>query len=178
MHAGLKKTLGGLAVLAWPLAIYLLHDSVGNWPLLIVGALLLVWRVPQARYLALIAAAALIALGLLSRAEFGMRAYPVAISTLMFCLFFASLLKGQPMIEQLARLREPDLSAKGVRYTRKVTWAWCGFFVVNGAIASWTVLYADLATWALYNGVISYVLMGLMFAGEWLIRRRVRGVAV
>lgn len=28
--------------------------------------------------------------------------------------------------------------------------------------------------WALYNGFISYLLMGLMFAGEWLIRRRVR----
>jgi len=28
--------------------------------------------------------------------------------------------------------------------------------------------------WALYNGLISYGLMGLLFAGEWLVRRRVR----
>ena len=28
--------------------------------------------------------------------------------------------------------------------------------------------------WALYTGLISYGLIGLLFAGEWLIRQRVR----
>ena len=83
-----------------------------------------------------------------------------------------------PIIERLARLQEPDLPPEGVRYTRKVTWAWCGFFIVNGGIAAWTALYADLAAWTLYNGCISYLLMGLMFAVEWLCRRRVRRTAL
>lgn len=176
MHSGLKKGLGALALLAWPLAIFLLHDLTGSWLLLLLGCLLLVWRMPDARVLALIAAAVLVALGLFSQAELGMRAYPVAVNVIMFCLFASSLIKGQSMIERFARLQEPDLPPEGVRYTRQVTWAWCGFFVINGSISAWTALYADLATWALYNCLISYLLMGLMFAGEWLIRRRVRRV--
>jgi uncharacterized membrane protein len=161
-------------MIAWPVAVFLLHDSIGSWPLLVIGGLLLVWRIPQARYLALLAAVVLVALGLFSRAELGMRAYPVAVSAVMLCLFFGSLMRGMPVIEKLARLQEPDLPPEGVAYTRHVTWAWCGFFVLNGSVAAWTALYADLATWAAYNGVISYCLMGLMFAGEWLCRRHVR----
>lgn len=177
MHPVLKHALGVLLLLAWPPAVFLLHDTVGSWPLLAAGALLLILRVPQARTLALVAGAGLVALGLLSRAELGMRAYPVAVNAVMFCLFFSSLLHGQTFIERLARLKEPDLPPAGVRYTRRVTWAWCMFFIFNGSVAAWTALYADLATWTLYNGLISYLLMGLMFGAEWLVRRRVRGVA-
>jgi len=49
---------------------------------------------------------------------------------------------------------------------------WCGFFVLNGAIALGTALWASEAVWSLYTGVISYVLMGLLFAGEYLVRLR------
>lgn len=166
-----------LLLLAWPPTVFLLHDTLGSWPLLVAGALLLIWRVPQARTLALTAGAVLVALGLLGRAELGMRAYPIAVNTVMLCLFFSSLLHGQTFIERLARLQEPDLPPAGVRYTRHVTQAWCGFFIANGSLAAWTALYADLAVWTLYNGLISYLLMALMFGAEWLVRRRVRGVA-
>ena len=59
-------------------------------------------------------------------------------------------------------------------YTRKVTQVWCGFFVLNGGLALGTALWASDATWALYNGLIAYGLMGVLFAGEWVVRRRVR----
>jgi uncharacterized membrane protein len=52
---------------------------------------------------------------------------------------------------------------------------WCGFFVVNGLIATATALWASAGVWALYNGLLSYVAMGLLMGGEWLVRRRVRG---
>ena len=52
---------------------------------------------------------------------------------------------------------------------------WCGFFVVNGAVAAATALWATPAVWALYNGLLSYVAMGVLMGGEWLVRRRVRG---
>jgi len=35
-------------------------------------------------------------------------------------------------------------------------------------------LWAPLAWWTLYTGLISYALMGLLFAAEWLIRQQVR----
>jgi uncharacterized membrane protein len=166
--------LGALIALSWPVLVFALHGHVGSWPLLVVGAGLLAWRMPQVRYLAVVAGCVLVAIGLLGRAELGMRAYPVAVNAIMLAVFFTSLWRGMPIVERLARLREPDLPPEGVRYTRRVTWAWCGFFVVNGSIAAWTAVHANLATWTLYNGVISYGLIALMFSGEWLVRRRLR----
>ena len=161
----------------WPVLVLTLHGQLGSWPLLIVGAALLAWRLPQARSLAIVAALVLISLGVVGHAELGMRAYPVAISLIMLIVFAGSLTHGMPLIERLARLREPDLPEEGVIYTRRVTLAWCIFFVINGSISAWTALYASLATWTLYNGFISYCAMGVMFAGEWLCRRRLRGSA-
>ncbi len=74
----------------------------------------------------------------------------------------------------IARITEPDLDEKGVRYTRKVTIVWIGFFIFNAAIASWTVAYGTLEQWTLYNGLISYCLIGLLLGGEYLVRRKVR----
>ena len=61
-------------------------------------------------------------------------------------------------------------------YTRRVTQVWCGFFVFNGSLALLTALYASDGVWMLYNGLLAYVLMGILFAGEWLVRQRVRAV--
>jgi uncharacterized membrane protein len=171
---GKLKPLIILSGLGWPLLVWWLHDDVGSWPLLMGGVLLLAWRLPDARRLGVYAAIALLLTGLLVGAELGMRAYPIAINAVMLTLFATSLWRGQPIIERLARRHEPALSPTGVRYTRRVTQAWCGFFFVNGAIAAWTALYADLSVWTLYNGGISYGLIALMFLGEWLCRRRLR----
>ncbi|EEW0242239.1 hypothetical protein K7B81_RS09740, partial [Escherichia coli] len=62
---------------------------------------------------------------------------------------------------------------KGVRYTRHVTQIWCGFFIINGGIALFTALYADMSLWTAWNGMIAYLLMGTLMAGEWLLRRQV-----
>ncbi|KPQ22665.1 hypothetical protein [Halomonas sp. HL-93] len=168
------NTLSVLLAVAWPVLVFVLHGHVGSWPLLVAGAALLAWRMSQARYLAIMVAVLMLVLGGLGYADLGMRAYPVAINALMLAVFLSSLWRGMPIVERLARLKEPDLPPTGVAYTRRVTWAWCGFFVLNGSIAAWTALYADLATWTLYNGVISYGLIALMFSGEWLLRHRLR----
>ncbi|EPT8872058.1 hypothetical protein ACVTAA_000501 [Cronobacter dublinensis] len=99
--------------------------------------------------------------------------YPVAVNTVMLALFGSSLWRGMPLVERLARLREPDLPAPAVRYTRKVTQIWSLFFIVNGTVAAATCLSGDMSLWTLWNGAIAYVLMGLLMAGEWLVRRRV-----
>lgn len=103
-----------------------------------------------------------------------LKVYPVLVNAVLLAVFAISLRHPPSAIERLARLQEPDLPEAAVRYTRRVTQVWCVFFIVNGGIALYTALWASAATWALYNGLIAYVLMGLLFAGEWLIRRRVR----
>jgi uncharacterized membrane protein len=104
----------------------------------------------------------------------GLLLYPVLVNAVMFVFFGATLLRPPSAIEVLARLREPDLPAVAVAYTRRVTAVWTVFFAGNGAVALFTVTM-DQYWWALYNGLIAYLLMGLLFGGEWLLRRRFRG---
>lgn len=127
---------------------------------------------PAAALAALLLACA--GLALASGEPHWFRFYPVAVNGVLLLLFGASLWRGPPVAERLARLREPDLPPAAVHYTRQVTRAWCAFFLVNGGLALYTALTASLEVWALYNGVIAYLLMGCLFAGEWLLRRRVR----
>ena len=47
------------------------------------------------------------------------------------------------------------------------------FFIGNGGIALVTALYGDMSLWTAWNGMISYLLMGMLMAGEWLVRQRV-----
>lgn len=99
-----------------------------------------------------------------------LRFYPVCMNLLMLLLFVWTLLNPPSAIERVARRFDPNLSELGVRHTRQVTQVWCLFFIINGAVAGYTALYASMDTWTLYNGFIAYLLMGLLFAGELLVR--------
>ena len=98
--------------------------------------------------------------------------YPVCLSALLFAVFLTSLFRPPSIVEQIARLKAPNLPEAGVSYTRKVTMIWCGFFAFNGSMALYTILNTNIDLWAIYNGLISYILMGLLFALEYLVRRR------
>lgn len=98
---------------------------------------------------------------------------PVAINTILLLLFGVSLRSGSiAMIERFARLSGAELSPRQQAWCRTWTWIWCAFFLVNGGTALVLALAAPLSWWTAYNGLIAYVLMGLLFAGEWLLRRR------
>lgn len=117
----------------------------------------------------------LVALALLGVSPLvAVRIHPVLMSLGFAALFLYSLWRPPVMIERFARIAEPDLPDSARPYLRKVTLAWIAFFFVNGAIAAWTVAYGTVAEWTLYNGLIAYLLIGLMFGGEFLIRQRVR----
>lgn len=100
--------------------------------------------------------------------------YPVVVNLVLFCLFSYSLIKPPSLIECMARITEPDLPPDGVIYTQKVTKVWCLFFIINGTIALLTCLWGNIKLWTLYNGAISYVLIGTLMAVEWIIRKRIR----
>lgn len=101
-----------------------------------------------------------------------LKLYPVLVNGALLAAFGYSLAAPPSMVERLARLREPDFPPAAVAYTRRVTQVWCGFFIVNGALALGTALWASDAVWSLYTGVIAYGLMGLLFGAEYLARRR------
>ena len=171
------NVLTALLTVVYPLAIWLGHDRIE--PRWLAGLLLLTvaTRLPTlrmsgpARWSAA-GAVMLVGVAVVANVVLPLKLYPVLVNGAMLAGFGASLIKGPSMVERLARLREPDLPPAGIRYTRRVTQAWCVFFVINGAIALGTALFASHTVWSLYNGVIAYVLMGAMFAGEYLMRLR------
>ena len=91
----------------------------------------------------------------------------------MLAVFGGSLFAKQTVIERLARLQHPDLPPEGVRHTRRVTQIWCAFFIFNGATAAILAGLQYYDWWAAYTGIVSYVLMGILFAGEWVYRKAV-----
>jgi uncharacterized membrane protein len=123
--------------------------------------------------LPIIIASALLCLLILIFNQTSMVRLNPALTNLMLLLLFGyTLLKPPSMIERLARLSTADISAAAIAYTRNVTMVWCVFFLCNGAIAFYTCFYTSLETWTLYNGLIAYLLMGLLFLVEYCVRQQ------
>jgi uncharacterized membrane protein len=110
----------------------------------------------------------------ISNSLIGLRFYPVLVSTVLLSIFSYTLFNPPSMIERLARLTDPNLPDSAIPYTKNVTIVWCLFFIANGSIAVFTSLFSSMEIWSLYNGCISYILMGCIFAIEYLVRRKVR----
>lgn len=164
-----------LITLLFPLALWLGDGRINSaW---LAGSLLLVglarwWSAAPtvaARYWA--GGTVLLALlALISGASLLLRFYPVLVNGVFLAMFTYSLFMPPSMVERLARLCEPNLPPAAINYTRWVTQVWCGFFIINGAIALYTALYGSLAQWSFYNGLLAYLLMGMLFAGEYCVR--------
>lgn len=173
------KLLFILLSVAYPFVVFWGIESDQKPWLLVLLSLLMISRIclAKGRLERLIAAAFLIAIFgimLLAGVSEGLKFYPVVINLSLLFVFASSLMTGMPVIERIARIREPNLPSAAVVYTRQVTRAWCVFFVVNAGISAATVMCANAQIWLLYNGVIAYVLIAVMFSTEWLIRQRVR----
>lgn len=179
----MKRLIGGLVMIAgiaWPFAVYF---GAGHWSprafAVLLGALWLLRllstgvRRPGQRSMAVAALLFCLLLGL-ADSSLLLRWYPVLLSGVLLLLFAGSLRHGMPIVERLARLTEPDLPPAAVAYTRRVTAVWAGFFLLNGSVCAGLALWAPLTWWTLYTGLLAYLLMGALFAGEWLLRQRVR----
>jgi uncharacterized membrane protein len=161
----------------YPLAIWFGHGRVEPRWLALLLLLAAAARLPAmkvsrlARWSA--GAALLLAAGAVwANALLPLKLYPVLVSAALLVAFAYSLASPPSMVERMARLTEPNLPPEAIAYTRAVTQVWCCFFIVNGSIALGTAIWASEAVWSLYNGVISYILMGLLFAIEYLVRIR------
>ncbi len=119
-------------------------------------------------------AGALGLLVLLSNREEFLLMNPALMSLAFLGVFAVSLVRPPSMVERFARLQDPNLPPRGVAYCRGVTKVWCAFFGANAAAALWTVWHGDLQLWTLYNGLVSYLLMGALFGAEFLVRIRVK----
>jgi uncharacterized membrane protein len=95
---------------------------------------------------------------------------PALVNLALLVTFGLTLRGGPSMIETFARLQVDDLSEPEIEYAVSVTRVWCVFFLLNGLVALALALEASLGLWAFYAGFLSYVLMGTLFAIEFLYR--------
>lgn len=103
--------------------------------------------------------------------ETPLRLLPTIISLVMASVFLVTL-KIPPTLPARMALKEHGFLTEPMRaYTTKVTWLWIVFFLVNASIAAYSALYASREFWLLYNGLISYGLIGLLFATEFAYRK-------
>jgi uncharacterized membrane protein len=176
------SALAGAGAVAYPFLVWFGRTAVPPAGFVLIGVACIAARMVATRRLVwssveitvfLLAAVLLVGLLAVSPA-IAARFYPVAISLALATIFGASLRFPPTVIERIARLTEPDLPPEGVVYTRKVTAVWVGFLLVNAAISLWTVLWGSLEQWALWNGLLSYLAMGILFTAEYLVRRVVR----
>ncbi len=113
-----------------------------------------------------------------------LKLYSVAISLTLLGTFGSTLFFKPNMVFRMAvlwdrRIKGSSYEDRVESYGRKVTLVWCVFFVFNASVALFTALHdfgspeLNMKVWSLYNGGVSYVIMGLIFAVEFLVRKKV-----
>ncbi len=108
--------------------------------------------------------------------DFFLRLYSVVINITFLVVFGSTLFLKPNIIFRFATLADKKISGSTYEnqvnnYCKKVTVIWCCFFIMNGSIAAYTTFFCSREVWAIYNGGISYALMGTLFAVEFIIRK-------
>jgi len=88
-----------------------------------------------------------------------------------FGLAFLRSLSGTPLIEHFARMMKSELSVAQQAHCRSWTRIWGIYLLVLAAIGLALAGWATLTVWTVYVGVLSYVLIGVLFAIEYVIRK-------
>ena len=101
---------------------------------------------------------------------FAVKFYPVIANFTAFMVFFLSLFSEETVIQKFAKMLEGGTLDDFTRiYTRRLTYVWCIFCFLNLCVSILTVFMPE-KWWALYNGFISYLALGTMFAVEYIVR--------
>jgi uncharacterized membrane protein len=101
-----------------------------------------------------------------------LRVPPVIIYAALAAWFGRTLLPGrQPLISAVARLERGQLEPELASYTRGLTAVWSAFFAVMAVASAALAALADAATWSLATNGVNYLLMALLFFGEYVYRR-------
>lgn len=117
-----------------------------------------------------IALAVLLLVGAMYLQSIMVKLIPVGINLAMLYFFGKTLRRGPSLIEHFARLDYPVFKPGISEYCHQVTITWVVFFAANAMICMGLALWASDAAWAFYNGVLFYVLMGVLFVGEYIVR--------
>ena len=165
------KIIISLVAIAYPIAIFVClqnHVSVRAMSLILLGAILVAFTKHRNKIF-IIAGLALILLLLYSNELIFLKLYPCLMNIGLGTLFLSSLQK-KPLAQMIVERRGCKIDERGKKYAKHVTIAWTIFLYINAVVSFGTVFLSD-KLWAIYNGLISYCLIGTMLGIEYLTRR-------
>jgi len=84
----------------------------------------------------------------------------------MLIAFARTLVRGPSIVETFARLRHPELLPGRAPYLRAVTAVWWRVLRREHRGVARAGVHGSLATWTLYNGLIAYLIVGLLLGAE------------
>ena len=104
---------------------------------------------------------------------FTAKVLPVLIQLMLMYFFGRTLFKdkGPSFIESFVRLQFPEFPSAIARFCRQLTFIWTVFFAINTMIITVLAIWGAEFWWSLYNGVLIYLLMGLLVMIEYIYRR-------
>ena len=168
----ITKIFFGAFVVAYPFMIfYALQQNIAVRFLGLVLLLVVIFSFinTKNKYL-FILGLALCFLIILFNQEIFLKLYPVLMN-ISVCAIFALSLKTTPLVTQFAKkMRKEPLDTRTLTYTKNVTMAWAIFMFINTIISLITVFLSN-EIWVIYNGFISYILIGLMMLVEYFVRK-------
>jgi len=177
----LRRVLTAALFIFYPVAVYAALRYGGVRIAALVAAVILGYRLlgrlrddhglKKILVLECLAIAAIIVFSMIFNSDLMLRLVPAGISIAILSSFGLSLFSDKPLVERFARIKKPDLPGAEVAYCRTVTWVWTVFLFFNTLAVLYVAIFASREVWALYCGLVGYVLIGLLFSIEYVIRR-------
>ena len=118
------------------------------------------------------------AISLLMDSSLILKLYPALADLAYITIFTTSFFFPPPFAFYFIDIFDKTIKAKipreqFERYCFKATLVWCVFFALDGIIAVITSFWGTDIIWGIYNSGITYVIMGLIFAGEFVILKMI-----
>jgi len=92
---------------------------------------------------------------------------------MLAAVFGVTLARGrQALCSRFAEAVHGSLAPEVLRYTRQLTLAWTLFFIAVSGVSALLFAFAPIETWSIFANFMTFPLVMLMFAVEFLIRLR------
>ena len=167
------KILGIVGAIVYPILVFIALQSnisirvLGLWLLFVV----LIAVVQRKNFWIGLCGIIVALMAIISDQEIFLKIYPV-IMNLTVCIIFTASLYNVPLVKYFAKKMNYEIDDNVKKYTRCVTIVWAWVMGINTLISFLTVFLSDWI-WVLYNGLISYCLIGAVMGIEYLVRMRV-----
>ena len=111
---------------------------------------------------------------LITQSEMVLKFYPIAITLVFLVMFAVPMIKGKPIITRFAMMMDPAIEThpgRGIleRCCMGLNIAWCVHLVISLGINIAISFGSTLEVWTIYNAVISYLVMGILIALQFLV---------